>query len=392
MIALFMLLTACDRPSDNYPVKLHGEGTNLSEIEVSPEEMTGRIEVARYHLLGSNIGYGLTGLFGDAPRADGMSFVVSSAHFGYPASTAYDRVSAFLSPGPFTADTCVVRGPANTAAGPTEYVDVGDRVRLSSPVATHVVMERDPPAHPRPSGESWYVGYGNQLLPALTGHPLLPDTWTPGATWNVTFPGTIAPAESTIGAIPYPLSDGSIQLPVAIQGVAVNGGPVRVPNHGYSRDGEWTGEDDDVRFSGPFVEPMSVTWTPSASMGDITLVVRVLGSGAEGACDCDAACDAGFRCESGQSVGADGAGWNVLAELACTVEDDGEFVIVPESFAGIWTTVDWDDVAGATLAVARINEATVDVSDVLSWNGKRVPSSSVRIRASDIVVTRLELP
>ena len=33
-------------------------------------------------------------------------------------------------------------------------------------------------------------------------------------------------------------------------------------------------------------------------------------------------------------VGADGLSANVLAELACDAEDDGEFVIAPEELAG----------------------------------------------------------
>jgi len=391
MLTLLMLLVACDRPTDEYPVRLHGEGTRLEDIQAPPSAMSGRVEIARFRLWGSNLGYGLTGVFGDSPRADGMSFVMGAAHFGYPAITAYDRGSAFLSPGPSTRDTCVVRGPPRDV-GPVEYVDVGDRVRLSSPVSTHINLERDPPAHPRPSGESWYVGYGHQLLPDVQGHPDLPDTWTPRASWAVTFPGTVVPAESTVGAIPYPLSSGTIQIPEPLSGVAVNGGTVRAPNHGYSRLGEWTGEDDDVRFTGPFAEPMTVTWTPSVSQGSVTLVVRLLGEGSEGACDCMADCDEGFECESGQCVGRDGSGANVLAELACGAQDDGEFVIAPEELAGVWTMVDWDDIRGATLSVARMNETQVVVQDVLTWNGKRVETEPVRVRAMDVLVTRLERP
>lgn len=391
MLTLLMLLVACDRPTDEYPVRLHGAGTQLEDIQSAPSAMSGRVEIVRFRLWGSNLGYGLTGVFGDSPRADGMGFVMGAAHFGYPAVTAYDRASAFLSPGPATTDTCVVRGPTPDA-GPVEYVDVGDRVRFSSPVATHISLERDPPAHPRPSGESWYVGYGYQLLPDVQGHPDLPDTWTPGATWSVSFPGTVVPAESTVGAVPYPLANATIQIPEPITGVAVNGAAVRPPNHGYSRLGEWTGEDDDVRFTGPFAEPMSVTWTPSVSQGSVTLVVRLLGAQSEGDCDCLADCDEGFFCESGQCVGADGSSANVLAELACDAEDDGEFVIAPEELAGVWTMVDWTDIRGATLSVARMNEAQATIQDVLTWNGKRVSAEPVRVRAMDVLVTRLERP
>ena len=82
----------------------------------------------------------------------------------------------------------------------------------------------------------------------------------------------------------------------------------------------------------------------------------------------------------------------MLAELACDAQDDGEFLIVPEDLAGVWTMVDWDDIRGATLSVARMNESQAIVQDVLTWNGKRVDSEPIRVRAMDVLVTRLERP
>ena len=392
MIWLMMILTSCVRPTDQYDVALHGAGTDLAEIEAAPSPMGGRIEAARYRLWGSNLGLGVTGLYGDSPRADGSEFVAASASFGYPAATAFDRTSAFLSPGPVAVDTCVVRPPSDSSAGPLEMVDVGDAVRLSTPSQTLLTLERDPPVHPRPAGESWYVGYGGQLWPSLQGHAELPDTWTPGASWTISFPGTVAPAEATFGTIPYPLTNGLMKLPVELEGVAINGSTIRSPNHGYNRDGEWTGEDDDVRFLGPFTQPMELSWTPSPSMGDLTIVVHLLGQGAEGDCGCAADCEAGFECVDGECLGVDGVTWNVLAEVACTASDDGTFTIQPSDLAGAWTHVDWSDLAGATVSVARINESTVFVPDVRTWNGRRVGIDPVRVRAADIVVTRLEVP
>jgi len=386
------ILAACGRPTDDYAVQIHGAGTDLSSIEAAPSPMVGRVELVRYRFWGSNLGYGLTGLFGDSPRADGMSFVVGSASFGYPASTAYDRVSAFLSPGPTQLGTCTVRPPAGDAA--VEYVDVGDRVLLATPGQTGVSLVRDPSVHPRPAGESWYVGYGNKLLPLIQEHPHLPDTWTPGALWSVSFPGTLPPAESTIGAIPYPFNDGWVQLPQDLEGVTIEGSPVRTPNHGYSRTGEWTGEDDNVRYPGPFSAPMKVGWEPGRQAGNITLVIRLHGEGVEGTCGCASDCDEGFLCDEGVCVGEDGASWNVLAEVACTAADDGEFVVNPEDMAGVWAQLDWADVAGATLSVARMSESTAVVPDILTWNSKRIgdENNEVRLRASDVVVTRLEVP
>ena len=91
-------------------------------------------------------------------------------------------------------------------------------------------------------------------------------------------------------------------------------------------------------------------------------------------------------------MGVDGASWNVLAEVACTATDDGEFSVEPQALAGVWAQLDWADLAGATISLARINESTVFVPDVLTWNGKKVGIDPVRVRASDILVTRLEIP
>ena len=392
MMWILMAMMSCTRATDDYAVALHGAGTDLGAIEASPTPMGGRIEAARYRLWGTNLGLGMTGLYGDSPRADGTAFVSAAASFGYPASTAYDRISAMLSPGPVAADTCVVRPTPDTAAGPVEMVDVGDAVRLSTPGQTMLSLDRDPPVHPRPAGESWYVGYGGALWPVVQGHLDIPDTWTPGASWTISFPGTIAPAEATFGTIPYPLTDGLMHLPVELEGLAINGSGVRPPEHGFNREGEWTGEDDDVRFNGPFTEPMTVTWTASRSMGDVTIVIQLLGEGAEGECGCIGDCEAGFSCEAGECVADDGVTWNVLAEVACTATDDGEFTVEPADLAGAWTHVDWADVAGATASFARINESTLFVPDVLTWNGRKVGIDPVRVRASDVVVTRLEVP
>lgn len=392
MMWLVLFAVSCIRSTDDYAVSLHGGGTDLGAIEAAPSPMGGRIEAARYRLWGSNLGLGLTGLYGDSPRADGSSFVAASAAFGYPASTAYDRVSAFLSPGPIEPDSCVVRPPPDVNAGPIEMVDVGDAVRLAPQGQQALVLDRDPPVHPRPAGESWYVGYGGQLWPDVQDHPLLPDTWAPGGSWSVTFPGTVAPAEATFGTVPYPLTNGLMTLPMELEGLAINNASVRPPRHGYNRDGEWTGEDDDVRYRGPFTEPMEIAWTPSAAMGAVTVVIHLLGEGPEEACGCVADCEPGFACEDGACVGVDGATWNVLAEVACTAKDDGSFTVEPADLAGAWTQIDWSNMRGAIASFARINESTVFVPDVRTWNGRKVGIDPVRIRSADIIVTRLEVP
>ena len=80
--------------------------------------------------------------------------------------------------------------------------------------------------------------------------------------------------------------------------------------------------------------------------------------------------------------------------MACTAADDGEFTVEPADLAGVWSQLDWADVAGATLSVARISESIATVPDILTWNGKRIGTGSneIRLRATDVIVTRLEVP
>jgi len=393
-MVLWMLLLSCIRPSDVYDVTLSGAGTDLDAIEPAPTTMGGRIELARYRLWGTNIGHGVTGLFGDMPRMDGTDFVVGGAEFGYPATTGFDKRSAFLSPGPTLTDRCFTRLSPGASQGFSEYVDVGDHVALSTTGQVQVTLARDPASHPRPAGESWYVGYGAELIPALTDHPELPDTWQPGATWQIGFPGTVAPREATFGAVPYPLSGATMRLPPEISGVMVDGAEVRPPHHGYNAQGVWkgVGRTDDVRFEGPWKAPMALDWTPSSAGGPVTVAIRLHGSAPEGSCSCSADCGAGFGCEDGECMGNDGSTGLVLGELVCTLSDDGSHTIRPGDLSELMTWVDQREVAGATLWIARINEGTAFIPDVLTWNGKRIGINPIRVRSTDLIVTRLEAP
>jgi len=226
------------------------------------------------------------------------------------------------------------------------------------------------------------VGYGNALLPALTDHPDLPDTWRSEATWNIGFPGAVAPAEATFGTVPFPLAEATMNLPPKMEGLAIGGAKVRAPAHGK----------DDVRFSGPWDGPMEIAWTPSSSLAPLTVAIRLHGTADEGSCGCAEDCGPGFTCEDGQCQGKDGSTSVVLAEVVCTLEDDGAHTLSPSDFAEAWTWVKRSEVAGATLLAARINEGTAFIPDVLTWNGKRVGINPIRVRSSDIVVTRLEAP
>ncbi len=384
------LLVSCVRPSDEYDVRLHSLGVPLDEFEAAAEPMGGRIELARYRLWGSNLGHGVTGFFGDEPRADGTEFAIGAANFGFPKSPTFDRNSAFVDPGPSVGaegDACAMRLGNNDDVTFSEYVDVGDEIRFSHADGERFRLYRDPSFHPRPAGESWYVGYGGALEPVIQGHAEHPGNWRTDGLFDLFFPGTVLPPESTVGAVPYPLQTGSIGFPPDTVGLTVGGEAVRAPLHG--EDG-----DDDVRFKGPWQAPMELAWEPSAARTPLTITVRYLGEGVESECGCSADCGPGFTCEldtgsaNGVCVGEEGANWVVLGELTCTVEDDGEFVLQPSDMAALSAQLEPEN---AILLVSRIHEAKLEsVADVRTSNGRRVPISPVRVRVIDTIVTRLD--
>jgi hypothetical protein len=400
ILCIFGLTLGCVRPSDTYDVHLYGAATELDTLEAPPTEMGGQIEYARYRFWGSNLGHGLTGLWGDEPRADGTSVTIGYAYFGYPKDSGFDKNSTFLSPGPRTvapgSNACTSRTQTTGYYSFMEYVDVGDQIELRADTNTFVSLERDPSVHHRPAGESWYAGYGGELQAVVQDHDWLPNNWASDTHWSISFPGTVLPPESTMGAIPYPAREG-IQFPPDIENLMINGTTVRAPHHDYDDSGIWSeGYEDDVRFPGPWDTALSVNWTPwtseSAVSQPLTIVVRLLGTAEESSCDCNAACSAGFSCVDESCVGEEGAGWATLGELACTVTDDGEFNLTPNMMSSLWEWVDRDDVAGAVLMVSRQRESTMTVDDVLTYNGKRVEISPIRTRILDIIATRLEAP
>ena len=381
---LFLLATACLRPTDDYTVQLVGRGAELDNVLPAPEPFGGAIEYGRFRIWGHNIGLGITGLYGDSPRVDGTSFTLGSASFGYPPDESYDRTSAILMPGPPSPGSCVTRIGAPGWAGAAEYVDVGDHVAFSRGDGSRIVLERSPSIHPRPSGESWYASYGENLRPVVIDHELLPETWLSGESVELTFPGTIAPPESTLGSIPYPLQDADVMFPTALDGLQIDGEDVRPPEHDW-----YYAVDDPVRFAGPWSAPSTLTWEPAGE--PLTVQLRLLGWGVEEDCLCSADCEAGFTCEDGGCVGDDGSQWNVLGSVTCTVEDTGEWTMTPEMLQSLKDNTRPFEVAGAVLVVARSSEGSVDVPDVLSWNGGRVPISPVRTRLVDLVATRVEV-
>jgi len=381
---MLLFLISCLRPTDDYTVQLMGRGTELDNVLPAPEPYGGAIEYARFRINGHNIGLGITGLYGDSPRVDGTSFTLGSATFGYPPDPSYDRTSAVLMPGPPTAGSCVTRVGAPGWAAASEYVDVGDHIAFVQQDGSRIVLERSPSIHPRPAGESWYVSYGENLGPVVRDHPDLPDTWLSGVSAELTFPGTISPADATVGSIPYPLQDADVAFPTELAGLQIDGDDVRPPQHDWYYDIE-----DPVRFPGPWVGPSTLTWEPAGE--DLTVQFRLLGWGVEEECFETSDCESGFTCEDGSCTNPDGAQWNTLGSVTCTVEDTGEWTMTPEMLQSLRDNTRPFEVAGAVLVVARVSEGAVDVPDVLTWSGGRVPISPVRTRVAEMVVTRVEV-
>jgi hypothetical protein len=182
-----------------------------------------------------------------------------------------------------------------------------------------------------------------------------------------------------------------VRFPASIDGVALDGEAVRPPHDGYDDEGAWTGEDDDVRYPGPWADPVQVTWTPSDAGDPVTVALRYLGRGDEGSCATDADCEAGFACEDDACRAAEGSGGDVIGELVCTVPDGGEFSLDPSLLSPLDAFVDPSEVRGAVLAVGRIAQGTAEVPDALTWDGGRVVLSPVRWRVLDLLYTRLDL-
>jgi hypothetical protein len=169
-------------------------------------------------------------------------------------------------------------------------------------------------------------------------------------------------------------------LPESVEGLAIRGEEVRAPDHS---NGE-----DPVRFEGPWDDAMTLAWTPGEAPLHVEL--RALGAGDEGPCDCTAACDTGFACDDGSCVAHGGATWVQQAALVCRVKDDGEFAINP---AMIQDYLENSNAMGHILVVGRVqNGRAKDVPKVLTFHGDAVPSAPLRLRAMDLVFTRVVGP
>ena len=276
--------------------------------------------------------------------------------------------------GPTAEDACFSVHGTRSAPSSTEYIDIGDHILLTG---NHMraKLNRDPVFYPDPAGETWYISYGEALYPVLQDYTHGHDTW-PQQTeeLQLSLPGTLPPKESMVGAIPYPVS-GNLPIPAEIQSLAINGEGITATSRS---------------FDGPWQEDMVLSWEPSTPTQALTLSIRLLGQGeAAGSCSCDADCGEGLSCLENQCYSVDGASDVQLAELVCTLKDDGSFSLASGSMAELLSQY---QPHGILMVVSRITEAEFEVPDILSHNGKRLKHAPIRTRGVDAIMTRLEMP
>ncbi len=115
-----MALSGCYRPTDSYDVHVYGTGSQLDHVLPEASVLGGLVEVSRVHLWGTNLGLAAFG-GSDAPRSDGLSFVLPYAAFGYPANTSWARGSYAFPPGPDASDAveCVTSIDVDFTPGPS---------------------------------------------------------------------------------------------------------------------------------------------------------------------------------------------------------------------------------------------------------------------------------
>jgi hypothetical protein len=372
-----LMLLACNRPTSSYEVNLHGEGTSLDEIHGPATPMSGYVEYARFRLWGKSIGHGFTSLYGDTPYASGTSLILGIGNAAYPPDPSFDHVSPLITMGPKEEGTCFTKIGGRSEPWSTEYIDLGDHIALTSETVS-ARLERDPTLYPDPAGETWYIGYGNALLPVLTDYPHRQDNWPQLASeLQVSFSGTLPPKETMVGAIPYPAS-GTLSIPPAISSPAINGVDLEATS---------------TSFDGPWESPLTVSWLPSTPSAPLILSIRAVGQGdAQGSCTCDADCGTGMGCLNNQCYSLQGSSDAQLGELVCTLQDNGSFSITPDMIAPLLEATQINT-SGYLLVLARATEGTInELPDTLSYNGRRIPTAPMRTRGIDAIITRLEGP
>lgn len=89
-------------------------------------------------------------------------------------------------------------------------------------------------------------------------------------------------------------------------------------------------------------------------------------------------------------VGGDRTGDGHIAELLCTADDNGDFVVPADQIEQLMTAVDSSEIVGAVLKVARTSEVLVEVPTVRDQIGNTDNINPVRLRASQVYHGRFD--
>ena len=372
---LFVGFLSCSRPSAIYEVGVFGEGSTITDVQSPPQEKSGIVEFGSYRIFGSELGLGFTGMYADIPDSSGTAFVMGQGVFAYPPDESFDRISTMITTGPTKLDSCMKIISPRVEPSSVEYVDVGDSILLQSEDIL-VSLPREPKTYPRPAGESWFVGYGYELLPRLENYSHKSDTWSEEPQEiQLSFKGGLPPKEATVGAIPFPFQS-TIQLPESLKELTINDQNIDEFATTFVVE-----EDGDI----------SLNWNPASESSPLTISIRALGEGEPiGNCTCNDDCGVGMICSEKSCYVEKGATDDQKGELVCTLKDDGDFLLESKVIQDFQNALG-KDTLGYLLVISRMKTGNLDVPDVYSHNGKKIPSSKVRWRTMDNILTRLEM-
>ncbi|MFM7200487.1 MAG: hypothetical protein ACKO6N_06835 [Myxococcota bacterium] len=402
-----------------------GEGTSSSQLVSSgrePSTLTmplgnvgGLIEVARVRFNGDNLS---SALVGEVPgrAADGLSLVVGGAGFAFPASPTPHAAWVAIPKGPvLSADVplrCEIR--PGQARLPWELegmrVDVGARVTLEGTNyndSTRLSLPlRRFPTQP-------VEGYAQQLRYYFAEPARLPSddwddlNWASGNSTQVHIGGAATPSAREYASLPYQvlLSD-RFSLPSSLENLSWNGSSLKAP----SLD-PVSGQ---VLTSVPRIELPSgsgsalLTWTPAEPPRQLTLSVELYGPGegncpggcgeSSSCCQTSENCGTQETCEAWGSSGElacfpnDGDARALLTTLVCSATDSGELRIPGTQLDALFAQVGTANVRGVVVRIARVVELEASAPSVLTRDGTGHSLSSVLLRASDVVLTRAQLP
>lgn len=413
-VLLALSLLSC-RGEGSSSAQLISSGTAPSTLTMPLGQVGGLIEVARVRFYGDTLS---SRLVGETPGrvADGLSLVVGGAGFAFPASPTPHAAWVAIPKGPVLSAEeslrCEIR--PGQARLPWELdgmrVDVGTRVTLegtnyNDSTRLALPLSRFPTQR--------VEGYAQQLRYYFVEPARLPSddwddlNWASGNSTQVHVGGAAIPEAREYAALPYQvlLSD-RFSLPSSLENLTWNGSPLKAPSLDLS-----TGQ---VLSSVPRLELprgegfATLTWTPAEPPRQLTLSIELYGPG-QGSCpggcgessiccQTNDGCGPQERCEAWSSTGElacfpnDGDARDLLATLVCSATDQGELRLPGTQLDALLAQVGTANVRGVVVRVARVMELEAAAPSVLTRDGTGHPLSSVLLRASDVVVSRAELP